>query len=58
LRDSKVLVVDDNESVRPVLDNYMEDFNFRVKTVNSGEKTVNEVLNAATGIYSFLIKAC
>ena len=49
LKDLKVLVADDNESARLVLDNYLKDFNFRVETAESGEKAISIVLNAAQG---------
>ena len=46
LKNMKVLVVDDNESARIVMENYLKDFNFVVDAVNSGEEAVRSVLNA------------
>ncbi len=39
----KVLVVDDNESAREVLQSYVEDFDFDVTVVDSGKKAVEEI---------------
>jgi PAS domain S-box-containing protein len=44
----RVLIVDDNESAREVLQNYVEDFNFDVTTVSSGEEAISEMKNAMT----------
>ncbi|MBF0112644.1 MAG: transporter substrate-binding domain-containing protein [Desulfamplus sp.] len=42
----KTLVVDDNETFREVLKNYLEEFTFHVDTASSGEKTL-EILHFA-----------
>lgn len=43
---TRVLIVDDNESAREVLQSYVEDFNFEVTTVSSGEEAISEMDNA------------
>ena len=49
LKGLKTLVVDDNESARLVMENYLKDFEFRVDTVDSGEKAIRYVNNEAQG---------
>ncbi len=43
LKGLKTLVVDDNQSARLVMENYMRDFNFRVDAVDSGENALRQV---------------
>lgn len=43
---TRVLIVDDNESAREVLQSYVEDFKFEVSTVSSGEEAISEMKNA------------
>ncbi len=49
LKGLKVLVVDDNESARLVMDNYLKDFAFRVDLCESGEDAIRIVFDAAQG---------
>jgi two-component system, sensor histidine kinase and response regulator len=44
IHDLRVLVVDDNESARDILKEYISDFNFRVKTVSNGREAISEFL--------------
>ncbi len=46
LKDLRVLVVDDNESARLVMGNYLKDFDFLVDCVESGERAVQWVSDA------------
>nr|WP_319394408.1 response regulator [uncultured Desulfobacter sp.] len=43
LKGLKTLVVDDNQSARLVMENYLKDFNFRVDAVDSGESAIRQV---------------
>ncbi|WP_321414839.1 response regulator [uncultured Desulfobacter sp.] len=43
LKGLKTLVVDDNQSARLVMENYLKDFDFRVDAVDSGENAVRQV---------------
>ena len=45
---TRVLIVDDNEAAREVLQSYVEDFNFEVTTVSSGQEAISEMENAMT----------
>ena len=49
LKGLKVLVVDDNESARLVMENYLKDFEFRVNTVDSGESAIRMFNDSAQG---------
>ena len=49
LKDLKTLVVDDNESARLVMENYLKDFNLRVNSADSGESAVRQVGDALKG---------
>lgn len=57
LKGLKTLVVDDNESARIVMEKYLKDFEFKVDTVESGEKAIQYVHNAAQGedLYKLII---
>jgi len=46
LKGLKVLVVDDNETARNVLESYLNDFNFQTKTVSSGELALREIIQS------------
>ena len=47
LKNIRVLIVDDNETAREVLQNYVEDFGFEVTAVASGREAVERVTEAA-----------
>lgn len=49
LENLRTLVVDDNESARIVMDNYLKDFGFRVDLAESGEKAIHFVREEAQG---------
>ena len=46
IHDLRVLIVDDNESARNILNDYISDFNFRVKAVDNGREAISEFLLA------------
>ena len=48
LKGTHVLIVDDNEAAREVLQSYVEDFQFDVTTVDSGEEAIKKLTSAVT----------
>ncbi|MGL1894274.1 MAG: transporter substrate-binding domain-containing protein [Spirochaetaceae bacterium] len=46
INDLRVMIVDDNESAREILNEYISDFNFRVTTVKNGREAISEFLLA------------
>ncbi len=46
LNNMKVLVVDDNKSAREILYETLTSFRFKVKTVDSGEKSIDELMQS------------
>ena len=49
LKGLKTLVVDDNESARLVMENYLKDFDFRTDSVDCGQSAVRQVGEALQG---------
>lgn len=54
LRSMQVLVVDDNETSREVLTDYLTDFSFRVKEASSGEEGLRE-LERESEVYDLIL---
>ena len=54
LRDMRVLIVDDNDAAREILESYLESFGYKITTAHDGEEAL-EILDAAEQPYQLIL---